>query len=136
MPVTPMFVYEYIRDCKQRRREILNELPPKLRRELIILNVQIRNLRKAEKEKREAREAVAKSLNRNRRKPLVEHRVKLIDFLRGHGPTALKDIIAKTGIPRGSMREVLKDDAFTQPSRGVFDIVAGMKKPGPSATSQ
>ena len=67
------------------------------------------------------------------RVPLSIHKRKLIEFLRSHGPTTRGALSTETGIPAGSLSELLSGDEFEQVQRGFWALKGQVKKPGTSA---
>ena len=102
-----------IRRWRDRRREILQslrEVSPDLVDEYRNLGRLIKGV--LEEESRYVRSRISMSA----------HRETLVQFLRERGPTARAEIVAKTGIPSGSLSELLRDDEFASPARGVWAV--------------
>jgi hypothetical protein len=100
-----------IRRWRERRREILKTLAPNLLAEYRKLGLLIKGVKAEE------------SLYARVRSSMSVHKQKLIAFLREQGPTARAEIVAKTGIPSGSLSELLRDKEFKTSERGVWALV-------------
>jgi hypothetical protein len=115
-----------IRLWKERRGEILKELAqtsPELVAEYQKLGRYIRATRAAENNLLAIRRS------------LPEHRQKLVEFLKEHGPATRAEITAKVGIPPGSLSTVLLQPDFQQHGRGFWALKEQGKKSGTSATT-
>jgi len=62
------------------------------------------------------------------RLPLAIHRRKLIEFLKEHGPATRGEIHSETGIPPGSLSELLSGDEFEQHIRGFWALKGQVRK--------
>jgi hypothetical protein len=62
------------------------------------------------------------------RTPLRLHREKLVEFLKERGPSTRGEISSATGIPTGSLSELLSGDEFEQQERGLWSLKGQAKK--------
>lgn len=97
MPPIKMTASELIRRWEQRKQEILATLDPELRTEFRRLNQAIAA----------AREEIKKDNESKKRTPLAVHRENLIKFLKANGQSPRSAIRDGTGIPEGSLSELL-----------------------------
>jgi hypothetical protein len=138
---------------RKRRLEILKSLPAKLLAEYRELGRLIRGVQAAELENARRRNEAQVGIDTSMplialdpkakatigffppspRVPLSVHKKKLIDFLTAHGPSMRGEIAAKTGIPPGSLSELLGGNEFEQPRRGFWALKGQAKKAAPAA---
>lgn len=140
-----------IQRWRQRRRDILKTLPANLLTEYRELGIALRRVqaeqlqiskdRRVQSEGAYATEKESGLFVPPPRIPLATHRKKLIEFLSKHGQATRTEITAKTGIPAGSLSELLSGDEFKQLQRGFWalknqvEITDVESDPGTSATT-
>jgi hypothetical protein len=126
---------ELVRRWQDEKRQILDAQAPEVKKAIfryLELDRLIREVRRVDARRKrefEARMEAKAAEEGGSRVPLTVHKKKLIDFLREHGPSVRAEIANKTGIPPGSLSELLSSSEFEQLQRGFW----GLKKPGTSA---
>jgi hypothetical protein len=132
---------ELIRRWRERRKEILRTLRKDLLAEFIHLGKQIAAVRQEEaKTEQQAtsppRTGFLGPLPSSSRVSMAVHKFRLVEFLKQHGPSTRKEITTKTGIPEGSLSELLKRPIFEKQRWGIWALKDQVKKPGTSAEPQ
>jgi hypothetical protein len=116
---------------RQRRREILDALPPDARKQLkeyIQLGKCIRRIYAEE-----TRYNTVVTLPHSAqvvppaRVPMSVHKEKLVEFLTQHGPSTRNQILSGTGIPAGSLSELLTKEC-EQKKEGFWTLKSPAKK--------
>src|SRR6266567_7831880 len=119
---TRMDVHKVLDRLRQRRREILSQLPPRLNSEFRDLETtigcveqEIASLRPSPAQPESScglfdppRPRPVPELNDDARTvPLAERKIALVKYLNEHGPKSRADILRETGIPAGSLSALL-----------------------------
>lgn len=124
---------ELVHRWKKRRREILNTLPPELLAEYqqlgkAIKRVWAEEMRNLSEVSQTLHSSTTPATANRVRIPLSFHRKKLIEFLDEHGPSLRAEIVAKTGIPEGSLSKLLRGKEFEHLERGFWALEWQAKK--------
>jgi hypothetical protein len=119
---TAFDAWELIRHWKRRRRKILESLSPELRKEYLELGISLKRaylgISGASGDKAMA---IAKAILDPAPKVSLDDRKKqLLDYLRQKGPAHRGEIISDTGIPPGTLANLLQQSEFENVSRGVW----------------
>jgi hypothetical protein len=142
------FGADLLRRLRERRREILKALSPELLAEYRRLGIAIRTVIIEE-----GKSTVAKCTNDGKfdallatvfghlltsdefgqqlkeRTPMSAHKKRLIDFLHDARMATRAQILASTGIPEGSLSQLLREPEFEQMERGTWRLKDWPRKP-------
>jgi hypothetical protein len=109
-------VNELIARWRERRRQILDALPTTLRAEFYRLGAAIKSIKSMFGERNTKIRVVHTPVSG--RIPMSEHKKKAVDYLRQVESATRLEILANTGVPEGSLSQLLRDKEFEQVERG------------------
>ena len=99
-------------------------ISPDIRRAIEIIDQRISSLVKIKEMLIKEFEVDQEGLAESVRGPKKTRKESLVEFLKMNGPTLWKDILSRTGMPRGTLASVLNDKKiFLQLEDGKWDLV-------------